>query len=392
MAGIYIHIPFCKRKCHYCNFFSIVSVKYQAPLLDALKGEIFMQRKYLSGKKIDTIYFGGGTPSMLDPAEIKNILAEIKKHHPVSENAEITIEVNPDDINQATSPNGTFLKERADKAGLLQEYRNLGINRISIGVQSFFDDDLEYLNRIHSAARAVEAIRSAQNAGFNNISIDLIYGIPTLTEDKWHQNLETAFSLDIQHISAYSLTVEPQTALDVLIRKKKMQAPLEENAIAHFRSLMTEMKKNSFLHYEISNFCKEGYFSRHNCMYWNRDHYLGLGPSAHSFNGVSRQWNVASVIEYIDQVRNNERFFESEMLTFSQRYNEYIMTSLRTMWGCDGNRIKENFGEAAASGFRLLASGYIKKGLMAEKEGVYYLTDEGKLFADGIASDLFIES
>jgi len=375
MAGIYVHIPFCTRKCHYCNFFSIVSEKYQRSLLDSLKEEIFIQRDYLSGKEIASVYFGGGTPSVLDPSEIRDILSEIKKHYPLSKDAEITIEINPDDSDIAH----------------LKEYSGMGINRISIGVQSFFDDDLEYLNRVHSADQAIEAVRNAKSAGFDNISIDLIYGIPTLNDEKWNKNLETAFSLNIQHISAYSLTVEPKTALDVLIKRKKLPSPKEEDVIAHFRNLMMEMKKKAFIHYEISNFCKEGFYSRHNSMYWSGEHYLGLGPSAHSFNGSSRQWNVASVIEYIDQIRRNERFFESETLNASQKYNEYVMTSLRTMWGCDLNRIMEEFGMDSGTRFSGLSSRFIESGLMVEMDGTYYLTDEGKLFADGIASDLFVD-
>jgi oxygen-independent coproporphyrinogen III oxidase len=374
MAGIYIHIPFCRRKCHYCNFFSVATVRYQADFLETLKEEIFLQRNYLSGKVVDSVYFGGGTPSLADPSEIAAILHEIKTHYLVSKEAEITLEANPDDLNP----------------DLLTKYKELGINRLSIGIQSFFDDDLEYLNRIHSASKAIGSVKEARLADFDNISIDLIYGIPTLTEEKWEKNLDRAFSLDVPHISAYSLTVEPKTALDLLIRKKKLPAPLEENVIAHFRMLMSKMREHGFLHYEISNFCREGYFSRHNSMYWSGEHYLGLGPSAHSYNGISRQWNVASIIQYIDQIRRNDRFFESEMLTPSQKHNEYVMTSLRTMWGCRLDRIREEFGEEFGSRFSVLVSRFLESGLMDEKEGIYTLTDEGKLFADGIASDLFI--
>jgi oxygen-independent coproporphyrinogen III oxidase len=374
MAGIYIHIPFCKRKCHYCNFYSVTSRKYKQHFLEALFEEIHLQRSYLAGKEVQSIYFGGGTPSLLEPAEIGDILAEIFKYHVLCDDPEITLEANPDDISRQS----------------LKAFKQTGINRLSIGVQSFFNDDLEYLNRIHSAGKAIRSVKETQDAGFTNISIDLMYGIPTLTGEKWIKNLETAFSLDIQHISAYSLTIEPRTALDVLIRKKKMPAPDEESVISHFRTLMDEMRKNQFIHYEISNFCKEGFYSRHNSMYWSGEHYLGLGPSAHSFNGCTRQWNVASIVEYIDQIKHSERFFESEVLTKDQRYNEYVMTSLRTMWGCDMNRIRKDFGEEFAVRSSQLAVNYIKMGMMIEENGIFYLTDEGKLFADGIASDLFI--
>jgi oxygen-independent coproporphyrinogen III oxidase len=375
MAGIYIHIPFCRRKCHYCNFFSIASLKYKQHFLEALHEEIYLQRAYLAGKEIKSVYFGGGTPSLLDPAEISNVLSEIRKYHLLCDDPEITLEANPDDVSTV----------------LLSEFKQTGINRLSIGIQSFYDDDLEYLNRIHSSEKAINSVREAKKAGFGNISIDLIYGIPTLTDEKWRKNLEIAFSMDVQHISAYSLTVEPRTALDVLIRKKKLPAPAEERIIDHFRLLMEVMRNNKFIHYEISNFCREGFYSKHNSMYWNGEHYLGLGPSAHSFNGSSRQWNFASVIEYIDQVKRKDRFFETEILTKDQKYNEYVMTSLRTIWGCDLNKIRDEFGEEFAVRSSQFAVQFIESGMIVEKEGVYYLSDEGKLFADGIASDLFMD-
>ncbi len=376
MAGIYIHIPFCRRKCHYCNFFTIASLKYKERFLDALKEEIYLCKNYLNGSQIESIYLGGGTPSVLKIDEINSILENVRKYFILSENTEITLEANPDDIDPA----------------LLREYRSSGINRLSIGVQSFFDDDLHYLNRLHSAERAGTSVLQAKEAGFTNISIDLIYGIPTLSKEKWRQNLGKAFSLDIPHISAYSLTVEPKTALDVLIRKMKLPAPSEEDIIDHFRILMQMMKEHKFEHYEISNFCKQEYYSRHNSMYWTGAPYLGLGPSAHSFNGSSRQWNISNLIQYMDLVPRNEPFFESEDLTEIQKYNEYIMVSLRTMWGCDLNTIEKKFGDIPAAHFSKLASRYLQSGEMIETSGIYSLTDQGKLFADGIASNLFLDS
>jgi oxygen-independent coproporphyrinogen III oxidase len=374
MAGIYIHIPFCKRKCHYCNFFSVVSGKYRIHFPDTLTEEVHLQHNYLGTDRIDSVYFGGGTPSLLDPVEINKLLSGIRNYYEFTLNPEITLEANPDDVSM----------------GLLSAYRQAGINRLSIGIQSFFDDDLEYLNRIHSSGKAISSVSDAKNAGFDNITIDLIYGLPAMTDEKWRKNLEIAFSLDVQHISAYSLTVEPKTALDVLIRKKKVPAPDEETTIRHFRLLMKEMKKNGFIHYEISNFCREGYYSRHNSMYWNGEHYLGLGPSAHSFNGATRQWNVAGISEYIDRVKRNDRFFDTEILTKDQKYNEYVMTSLRTIWGSDLARIRNEYGGEMAARFLSLAVRYLESGQMTKRDDVYYLTDEGKLFADGIASDLFI--
>ncbi len=376
MAGIYIHIPFCRRKCHYCNFYSVASSRYRKEFMDGITEELYLRRKYMGERELQTIYFGGGTPSYLEVRHIQKILEEIRKYHKVSSSAEITLEANPDDLNPA----------------VIKSYRNAGINRLSIGVQSFREEDLQYLNRIHSAARAEESIREALDAGFDNLSIDLIYGIPTLSSAQWEENIEKAISFGIPHISAYSLTVEPNTALDVLIHKKKLAAPDEDNSIEHFRILLRKMKEHGYEHYEISNFCKPGHYSRHNSQYWNGEMYLGIGPSAHSYDGFSRQWNVGSIIEYADRIRRGERFFETEELTVEQHYNEFIMVRLRTMWGCDIAKLREKFGETLAAEFSSRAMNYISSGQIEEAGGIYTLTDEGKLFADGIASDLFLES
>jgi oxygen-independent coproporphyrinogen III oxidase len=376
LAGIYIHIPFCRQKCHYCNFYSVASVKYLDSFYDVLLEELYLRREYPERKMIESIYFGGGTPSFVNPDIVRKTLESISKYYSVAADPEITLEANPDDIT----------------GSVLKEYKDIGINRLSIGVQSFFDDDLQYLNRLHSAAKAYQAVLDARSAGFENFSIDLIYGIPTLTNEKWEQNLEKAFILDIPHISAYSLTVEDKTALSVLIRKKVLAAPVEEQVIGHFRLLMQKMKEHDYLHYEISNFCRTGMFSKHNSMYWTGEHYLGVGPSAHSYNGVSRQWNVSNILQYVDLVTRHDRYFQTEDLTQIQRFNERVMVSLRTMWGLDLNKVSVEFGDEIAAGFRLQASGYIKSGAMIEKNGVYTLTDEGRLFADGIAADLFLES
>jgi oxygen-independent coproporphyrinogen III oxidase len=374
MAGIYIHIPFCRRKCHYCNFYSVASPKYRKEFTDAVMDEIFLRKDYLEGEDIQTVYFGGGTPSFLEFEGILKILDVLHNSFSFREVREITLEANPDDLNPS----------------ILKEYKKAGINRLSIGIQSFFDEDLRYLNRVHSASRASEAIREAREAGFENLSIDLIFGIPTLSNDNWEKNLEKAFALDIPHISAYSLTVEPGTALDVLIRKGKTTAPDEERSVEHFRLLMEKMKQHGYEHYEISNFCTPGRYSLHNSQYWNGRHYLGLGPSAHSYNGHSRQWNIGSIIEYADQIRRGDIFYEAEELTPEQHFNEYVMVSLRTMWGCDTGVIRERFGENRVEYFSSRAKKYIGEGKMQEKLGIYTLTDEGKLFADGIAGDLFL--
>lgn len=374
MAGIYIHIPFCKQKCHYCNFFSVASLKYRAEFLNALINEISIQKEYLQKEEINTIYFGGGTPSMLNKEEIKRILDELRKYHPITEDAEITLEANPDDLN----------------AQKIKGFSNSSINRLSIGVQSFLDDDLTFLNRVHNSEHALKSIKQSQDAGFNNISIDLIYGIPGLTKEKWNNNLQLFFDLDIPHLSAYSLTVEPKTALDVLIRKKKMPNVNEVESIAHFEELIKQIHAHNFIHYEISNFSKEGFYSKHNSTYWLGGKYLGLGPSAHSYNGKSRQWNVSQISKYISLSESNQ-IFEKEILSVPQQFNEYIMTSLRTIWGCDLEKVKTDFDFSYYNHLSQSASKYIKEQKIKLSDNVLYLTPLGKLYADGIAADLFMD-
>ena len=369
-----MHIPFCRQKCHYCNFFSITSGRYRTPFFETLEEEIFRQRNYLSGQEIGSVYLGGGTPSLADMTTLAGILGKIRAYYPVSREAEITIEANPDDL----SPE------------LLRMYRQAGINRLSIGVQSFFENDLRYLNRIHSADQALQSIRCVKEAGFTNFSIDLIYGIPTLSQSRWEKNLETAFLLDIPHISAYALTVEPQTGLDVLIRKKKLPAPAEDETVAHFRLLQEKMRENGYEQYEISNFCTDHRYSVHNSNYWKDIHYLGLGPSAHSYDGISRQWNISSVIQYIEMIRRGERHYEKELLTPEQKFNEYVMVSLRTCWGCDLQRIREAFGTEREAYCASRAQRHLQSGDLELTDHVLFLTDKGKILADAIASDLFI--
>lgn len=375
MAGIYLHIPFCRRKCHYCNFFSVASGKYRDSFTEILKKEILLQKDYLSGEEISTIYFGGGTPSMLKAQEMDSILSEIRRYHPVPGDAEITVEANPDDINP----------------GKLREMATSGINRLSIGIQSFFDEDLRYLNRLHGGMKAELSVIQAQDAGFTNLSIDLIYGIPGLTNEKWEDNIRRALELNVPHISAYALTVEPGTALDVMIRRKVMAPVDDEQSAEQFDILTQRLKEAGYLHYEISNFCRDGHFSRHNSSYWKGVPYLGLGPSAHSYDGNSRQWNVASVSEYVDKVTTGDIYFEKEILTDAQKYNEYVMVTLRTMWGCDVQKIREDFGETYAEHFLRGIKKFQMLEWVTEKEGVFYIEDEGKFFSDGIAADLFID-
>lgn len=333
MAGIYIHIPFCKQKCHYCNFFSVASVRNKSELLLSIRREITERAVYLNNETVKTIYFGGGTPSLLTVQELENLISILHDHFIIDPDAEITLETNPDDL-------------RIDYLTMLRTSR---VNRLSIGIQSFFDDDLIYLNRVHTAAHAKEALRLAQNSGFEKITIDLIYGIPTLTNEKWLSNIQTFLDTGINHLSAYALTVEQKTALYQLIAKGKLTPVDEHQSASQFQLLMEILEKEGFIHYEISNFARSGHYSKHNSLYWLGGNYLGLGPSAHSYNGFSRQWNVSSLTDYIRLAGSSQEVAEKEILTTSQRYNEYVMTSIRTSWGCDIEHIANVFGESYKS-------------------------------------------
>ncbi len=376
MAGIYLHIPFCKQKCHYCNFYSLASVKYRDVFVDALLREMHLRKDYLHGQSVQTVYFGGGTPSLLTTEEINRILTEITKLFALDAEAEITLEANPDDL----TPD------------YLRHLKNhTRVNRLSIGIQSFFDDDLAYLHRVHNGKQAIKAVEQAQQAGFQNLTIDLIYGIPTLTEEKWRRNLAWFFELGIPHLSSYALTVEPKTALQVLIDRKKISRPEEDQSIRHFEILLDQTEKHGFVQYEISNFALPGFYSKHNSAYWLGGHYLGLGPSAHSFNGLSRQWNVANMKKYVESETVEKIVLEKEILTENQRYNEYILTSLRTSWGCDTEHIRNGFGEKKAAFFLQKIAPFLRDKKVQKKGNGYVLTASGKLFADGIAAALFME-
>ncbi len=374
MAGIYIHIPFCKQKCHYCNFYSLASVKYRDVFVDVLMKEIALQKDYLAGEEVETIYFGGGTPSLLSSDEIEKIINELATFHKINKDAEITLEANPDDISQEK----------------VNELKQTQINRFSIGIQSFFDEDLKYLNRVHTGSEAERSVKTVLDAGFENMSIDLIYGIPSLSDENWQANIEKFFSFTIPHLSSYALTVEPQTALDILIKNGKMSNIDDEKAALQFLFLMQVMEDKSFVHYEISNFSRESSYSKHNTSYWQGKKYLGLGPSAHSFDGNSRQWNISNMSKYIKNLNNGGINMGKEVLTKDQKYNEYIMTSLRTIWGTSTKYILENFGESYEEYYLKQIKKHINAGSVINGKGVLQLTNRGKLFADGIASDLFI--
>jgi len=332
----------------------------------ALLKEIEIRSDYLKGESIETIYFGGGTPSLLSVEETKSLVEKIRLQFQVINDAEITIETNPDDITEEK----------------LLGWKEVGINRLSIGIQSFFEEDLKWMNRAHNASQAIDSLKLATSL-FQNITIDLIYGTPLLTDEKWKQNVDTVIDLGIPHISCYALTIEPKTPLDKLIKQKQKEDIDPEKQASHFLLLMDWLGKAGYEHYEISNFAKPGMRSKHNSSYWSGKNYIGIGPSAHSYNGESRQWNIANNQTYIESVRKGIISFEKEMLTPTQKMNEYIMTALRTMEGLDLRRVQ-------GSELRVQSQEYIDKGKMIEENGFLKLTREGKLFADGIAADLFL--
>ena len=375
MSGIYLHIPFCKSKCAYCNFFSLVTEKKMDDYVSALKKEIINRKSYLGDDVVKTIYFGGGTPSLLPVKYVDEILELLHENYNIISNPEVTLEINPDTID----------KEK------MFALKRLGVNRMSVGIQSFNDDDLRYLGRRHDSRHALQVLDDLNSVGFDRITLDLIYGMPTLTEEKWNHNLDIFFSTGISHLSAYALTVEPKTILGQKIEKEELQEVSEEDTIRHYNILVERTKENGFEHYEISNFAKEGCRSQHNSIYWQNVKYLGLGPSAHSYDGNSRQWNVSNLTKYIQLIdTGTECYYEKEILSKEDKFNEYVMTSLRTSWGCDVEKIERDYGKSYAHNFLKNVKKYLDSGIMLVKDNNFILTDEGMLFADGIAADLFV--
>lgn len=370
MSGIYLHIPFCKQACHYCNFHFSTSLAYKNELIAALLKETSLQKEYLEGDSVETIYFGGGTPSLLELEDLRLQIEKIRQTFFVTSDAEITLEANPDDITE-------------DK---LINWKKIGINRLSIGVQSFFEDDLKWMNRAHNAIQAIDNLQLAMKH-FNNITIDLIYGHPLLTNDKWKKNVDQVVSLNIPHISCYALTVEPKTPLYKMIKEHHKEDVNPDKQAEQFTQLMNWLPAAGYEHYEISNFAKPGFRSRHNSSYWLGKKYLGLGPSAHSFNGSSRQWNIANNNKYITALNKNELPFEKEILTPVQQLNEYIMTSLRTK---EGLYLKKT-GKEASEILKNASRKFIDAGKLVFENDRLILTNEGKLLADGIASALFFD-
>ncbi len=372
MAGIYIHIPFCKKACHYCDFHFSTSMKHKGAMLSAIANELQLRSKELKGQSIETIYFGGGTPSVLSVSEIECLLNVVRDCYEVVPEVEITLEANPDDLTTSK----------------IKELAATSINRLSIGIQSFFEEDLKMMNRAHTAQESLECLQLATQY-FDNISIDLIYGIPNMTHQRWLQNLQEAFRLNISHISSYALTVEEKTALAIFIANKRYP-PLDENlALEHFNILVAEVAKAGFVHYETSNFAKPGAFSKHNTSYWKGVSYVGVGPSAHSFDGKRRAWNIANNAKYIKSLAQDIVPLEQEVLSISDQYNEYVMTGLRTIFGVSMEKVSKDFGVSYENYLKENIQVFLGEDLLELTEGILKTTTKGKFLADGIASDLF---
>lgn len=423
MGAIYIHIPFCKQKCYYCNFHFSTSLKRKDEMVQALAKELVLRKDELTAP-IETIYFGGGTPSLLTLDDLRFLIDTIHQNYTVVNNPEVTLEANPDDLNNL-SFRTSLTKGQTPVRNLLQSYRQLGINRLSIGIQSFYDADLQFMNRAHNADEAINCLKEATQY-FDNITVDLIYGIPNLTSDKWRQNLHKFFDLGIKHLSAYALTVEPKTALAGYIKSGKYPPVDAALALDHFNILVAETQKHNFIQYEISNFGKKDYFSKHNTAYWQGKSYLGIGPAAHSFNGRSRSWNIANNTRYLKALAQNKFPSETEILSKKDRFNETVMTGLRTIWGVDLKAIEKDFGNKYKTRLLKQAEKYIRQDLLKvvivtpsirrnpalrsggqsfDKEMTSFaslnrqddleqktlkLTPKSLFLADGIAADLFV--
>lgn len=376
MSGIYLHIPFCKQACHYCNFHFSTTRHQQGELVEMLRKEMELRVDYLPGRRLSTIYFGGGTPSLLNERELNGLFDTIYRLFSVDSRAEITLEANPDDLTPAK----------------LTELRKTPVNRLSVGIQSFFDEDLQLMNRAHNAEEAKVCINRARDAGFATFTIDLIYGSPTTSDAQWVSNLHQAFALDIQHISCYCLTVEPRTALDHFVRQGKVSPVDEEQAARQFELMLREMEAQGYEQYEISNFARNGAYARHNTAYWQGKPYLGIGPSAHSYNGTSRQWTDANNARYIRGMKEAQNTMPKALYTREEidpitQYNEYIMTGLRTKWGVDPQQLAMPY----QAYFHQEAARHVRAGMMRIEEGNYVLTPAGRLIADRLTMDLFYD-
>lgn len=372
MAGLYIHVPFCARRCLYCDFFSNTEMKYKEPYIDALVKEMELRKGYIKGETVETIYLGGGTPSQLTPRDFTKIFEAIYRHFEVSPQAEITVEANPDDM----------------KPGYVSSLREFPFNRISMGIQSFDAADLHFLNRRHTREQAIRAVKSCQDRGLTNISVDLIYGLPGQTPEKWAANLEEALRLHVPHLSAYHLIYEEGTALYKLLEAGRVQPVDEELSVAFFSTLIDTLHAAGYKHYEISNFAHPGFISRHNSSYWIGKKYLGLGPSAHSYNGTEREWNVSSLPIYIQGIEKGEPSAEKEFLDLHTQYNDFIITGLRTCWGIRPADLRDKFGDELADYCERQAAPHLKQGLLVRSGEAIVLSRQGIFISDSLMSDL----
>jgi oxygen-independent coproporphyrinogen III oxidase len=373
LAGIYLHIPFCRQACHYCNFHFSTSLRYRDEVVAALETEVALQHPFLNGETVDTIYFGGGTPSLLSIDECRRLMDAVRKNFTVAADAEVTLEANPDDIDGRN----------------LAGWKEAGINRFSIGIQSFFEQELRWMNRAHNAEQARRCIEETLAAGFTNFSIDLIYGSPLLTDQMWEQNVARALEYRIPHLSCYALTVEEKTPLHRMIRMHKKQEPDADNQARQFLLLMQWLQAASYEHYEVSNFARPGFRSRHNSAYWQGKPYLGIGPSAHSYNGRQRFWNIANNAQYVRLIGEGSIPHEKEELTDTQRLNEYLMISLRTREGVDTDFVASAWGPDKAERVLKRSDRYIQNNLLIYNKPMLQLNNQGMLMADGIAAALF---
>jgi len=375
MAGIYIHIPFCKQACSYCDFYFTTHLLDKQDFLDVLIKEIAIRKTYLKSLPIETLYFGGGTPSQLSTKELQTVINAVRIHYNVIENAEITVESNPDNLTEE----------------YLQQLFSIGVNRLSIGIQSFKNEDLELMNRAHNSQEAESCVALARKSGFKNISIDLIYGLPNATLEDWKTNVEKALQLDTEHISAYNLTIEKGTPLAHSVTKGRITIPSDHEVVLQHNLLLELLAKGGLEHYETSNFAKKSFRSKHNSSYWKGTHYLGVGPSAHSFNGISRSWNISNTKKYVELIEQGKSHFETETLSLIDRINEFILTGLRTTEGIDLVHFESYFGKKALSSLHRESQESLSKGLLEKKQHRLIVTARGKVLLDGITSDLFFE-
>jgi oxygen-independent coproporphyrinogen-3 oxidase len=376
MSGIYIHIPFCKQRCHYCDFFTTTQMKFMPEMVNALRKEIQLRKNWLQNETISTIYFGGGTPSLLSVEEITMLIEEIHQSFKVDSNPEITIEANPDDLSLA----------------YINKLSASPVNRLSIGIQSFDSLELKLMNRRHSVQQAKDCVKQAQEAGFDNISVDLIYGLPESTPEKWQQNLEQVTQLNIQHLSAYHLTYEQGTVFETWNKKNKIFPVTEEESIAQFNMLIDWATKNNLNHYEISNFGKEGCFSKHNTNYWHRKKYLGIGPAAHSYDIETRAWNPSNIEAYLEGIKTSNPAFEIEYLSNTDKYNEYLITSIRTSSGIDLAFVEKQFGAVRKRDLEDKIKPFIETNKIQSIGEKVFLTREGIFISDLILTELIIDS